>query len=81
MVNISRWWRRAVAGWLAVLLTAAGASAQSAQGTSYTLQNAIGVALSSNRELRAARLDLASAGQRVREAWGSVLPEIDATLG
>ncbi len=84
MVNISRWCGRAVAGWLAVLLTAAGASgasAQSAQGTSYTLENAIGVALSNNRELRVARLGLESAGQRVREAWGSVLPDIDATVG
>ena len=77
MVNISRWWRRAVAGWLAVLLTAAGASgasAQSAQGTSYTLQNAIGVALSNNRELRTARLGLESAGQRVRDIAAFVRP-------
>ncbi|MFQ5889313.1 MAG: TolC family protein [Gemmatimonadota bacterium] len=47
---------------------------------SYSLERAVAYALEFNRELRLARLELDRAGQQVREARGSLFPEIEATL-
>lgn len=54
--------------------TAAGGAAQAV-----TLEDAVGMALRYNRELENARSGLASARGRVREAWGSVMPTLDAS--
>jgi outer membrane protein len=42
-----------------------------------TLEDAVALALESNRELEAARLELAKAGGQVREAWGNVFPRVN----
>lgn len=44
-----------------------------------TLEQALGLAMSRNRELQVARLDLESAEGRVKEAWGNVFPTLDLT--
>lgn len=62
--------------------TLAGAKpivAQAGSGPEITLDQAIRQALDSNRDLAAARLDLATARGQVREAWSAVYPTIDAT--
>jgi outer membrane protein TolC len=66
---------------LSVLFLAGALSAQDAGVASFSLQEAIGVALENNRDLREARLELMAAGQQVREAWGSLFPTVDASLG
>lgn len=69
--------------WLAGALVFTGvARAQGApQGAQpVSLQEAIEVALRDNSTLRTARLGLESAAQQVREARGSLFPEVDATL-
>ncbi len=71
--------RRLVAG-LAVLLLAGSLAAQTAEGPSYSLREAIGLALENNRDLADARLGLATADKQVREAWGSLFPSVDATV-
>lgn len=53
---------------------------QEDEPSAYSLREAMGVALENNRDLRDARLGLATADQQVREAWGSLFPDIDATL-
>jgi outer membrane protein TolC len=65
-----------------VALAAAGSlSAQTTGGPTYSLENAISVALSSNRDLQESQLSLAQADEQVREAWGSLLPQVDGTVG
>lgn len=69
---------------LALLALAATALPTTAQETapperSVTLNEAIGIALERSRDLESARLDLADSDQRVREAWGNVLPQVNLT--
>jgi outer membrane protein TolC len=45
----------------------------------YSIDRAVTIALRNNRELRVAELDLATAEKQVGEAYGGLLPEIDAT--
>jgi outer membrane protein len=42
-----------------------------------TLDDVVRTALERNREMEIARLELADAGQRVREAWGNVYPQVN----
>ena len=44
-----------------------------------TLDRAVAVALENNFDVRAAELDVRQADAQVREAWGSVLPQLDLT--
>jgi outer membrane protein TolC len=46
-----------------------------------TLNEAVRIALNQNYDLRRARLDVRNADAQVREAWGSVYPQIDVTGG
>ena len=46
-----------------------------------TLDRAVSVALQNNFDVRTAELDVRLADAQVREAWGSVLPQIDVTGG
>jgi len=55
--------------------------AQSAEDPSYSLQRVMSLALENNRDLQAAQLGLLGANQQVREAWGSLFPAIDASVG
>lgn len=76
-------WGRAHAARLAllaaVLLPAAAARAQeAAPARVMTLDDVVRTALERNRVLEATRLDVADADQRVREAWSSVYPRVDA---
>src|SRR5690606_35260654 len=67
-----------------VLLACAAAAPAAGQevtvpGREMTLDEALRLALTSNRELEAARLQLAQAEGQAREAWSAVFPSIDAT--
>jgi outer membrane protein len=62
------------------LLASAGTPADAQQGgRGVTLEEAIRMALTSNRELETARLQLAAAEGQVREAWSAVYPTINAS--
>ena len=65
--------------WLA---SAAGAArAQTDSGPEvYSLTRVLQVALANSRTLRDTEMDLRVAEQQVREAWGSILPDVRATL-
>jgi outer membrane protein len=65
---------------LSTFLLAGSLRAQAMEGRSYSLDEAIRVALENNRDLRDAQLGLATADQQVREAWGSLFPNVDATV-
>lgn len=80
MSRIVRWCKRGLAAVLASFLFAGSLSAQGAEGRAYSLDEAIRLALESNRDLRDARLGLATANQQVREAWGSLFPSVDASV-
>lgn len=69
----------AVASLLLVVGSVTPALAQDSPA-SYTLEQAILVALGGNQDLERARLGLRSASQQVREAWGAVWPEVDAQV-
>lgn len=82
-MRVHRWLGFVLGG---VLLAApAGAqqpeSAVAAPGASrtLTLEQAVALALRHNRDLADARLSLDAAKGQVREAWGSVMPTLDAT--
>jgi outer membrane protein len=45
-----------------------------------TLDQVIGTAMEVNLDIRRARLELDEANQRVREAWGTLFPQVDASL-
>ncbi len=82
--EIVSWWRCGLAAGLSVLLSGgslAAQTAQMAQGPSYTLRSAVGTALRNNRELRDAQLGLMTADEQVREAWGTLFPTVDASVG
>jgi outer membrane protein len=56
----------------------AGQAAAQQPPRSVTLEEAVRVTLSESRQMAIARLQVAEADQQVREAWGSILPRIDA---
>ena len=73
---------------LAILLQAGTVRAQDVpvQGTqaeplTLTLAEAIDIALNQNYAIQQNRLDVANAEAQIREAWGSVLPSVDASGG
>ena len=70
--------RWAIALLLAALLPWNQVAAQE-PARSLTLEQAVGLALQANRDLQDARLGLEVAQGQVREAWGSVLPTVDAS--
>jgi outer membrane protein TolC len=74
-------WNAALTVGLGALLLAGRLSAQSTDEPSFSLQRAIGLALENNRDLQEARLGLMTADQQVREAWGSLYPTVDASVG
>ena len=80
MSGIARWQGRGLATTLGLLLAVGSLKAQDDGRPAYSLQEAIAVALENNRELQDARLSLRSANEQVREAWGSILPTIDASV-
>ncbi len=57
----------------------AGATGKAGQPATLTLEQAVGLALRHNRDLETARLGLDAARGQVREAWGDVMPTVDAT--
>jgi outer membrane protein len=68
---------------LLLVLAPGPAAAQTGEVTPdrvLTLQAALERAYEANRELTDARLELASAQARVREAWGSIFPTVDANV-
>jgi outer membrane protein len=76
--------RRVSVGLAAIVvahLAAGDLAGQSVEDPSYSLQRVISLALENNRDLRTAQLGLLTADQQVREAWGSLFPTIDASLG
>jgi len=63
---------------LAILFPVGGLSGQSEPPpTTLTLSEAVRTALDQSQDLRDARLALEEAGERVSEAWGSVMPTVD----
>ncbi len=80
MSGIARWQGRVLATALGLLLAVGSLKAQDDGRPAYSLQEAIAVALENNRELQDAQLSLRSANEQVREAWGSILPTIDASV-
>jgi len=62
-------------------MLASGALAQTGDAPAYSLQEAINTALRNNRDLQTAQLSLMTANEQVREAWGTLLPTIDASVG
>ncbi len=81
MFKIVRLLRHGLAVGLGLAVSVASLSAQSNDGSAYSLQEAIGLALDNNRDLRDAQLGLMGADQQVREAWGSLFPTIDGSVG
>ncbi len=81
MLRIARWQASGLAALLSVMLAGTGAAAQDPDVDAYALRDAILVALKNNRDLENAQLVLEVANLQVREAWGSILPSIDATVG
>lgn len=57
------------------------AESSSSEPASLTVDEAIQVALSNNFDLAKTRLDVRNANAQVREAWGQVMPQIDASGG
>lgn len=60
---------------------ASGTMSDSRKLPAYALDRAVAIALQNNRQLRISELGLASADKRVREAYGELFPQIDATAG
>lgn len=71
-------WRWLVAGVVGGLGVAGPVQAQEEGATTYSLERAINTALGNSHDLLAAERGLAIAEQQVREAWGSVLPDVSA---
>lgn len=73
----------AIGGVVFVLSAASGGNAGAQEGVNpsreITLDEALRLALSGNRELETARLQLAQAEGQAREAWSAVYPTLDAS--
>ncbi len=80
VVSVAKWIGRALLASVSALAIHGVAAAQEIPVVSYSLEDALVIALQNNRELESARLALESANQRVREAWSSVLPDIDGSV-
>ncbi len=81
MLKIDRWKVHGLAALVGLLLLASGTLAQTPDAPAYSLRKAIGTALENNRDLQSAQLSLLTADEQVREAWGTLLPTIDASVG
>jgi len=79
--KIDRWKVRVLVALAGVFLLASGGAAQTGDVPAYSLRQAIGTALENNRDLQRAQLSLMTANEQVREAWGTLLPTIDASVG
>jgi outer membrane protein TolC len=79
--KIDRWKVRGLAALVGVFLLASGTAAQTDDAPAYSLREAINTALKNNRVLQTAELSLMTANEQVREAWGTLLPTIDASVG
>lgn len=79
--NIDRWTVRGLAALAGVFLLTSGTLAQTRDVPAYSLRQAIGTALKNNRDLQHAQLSLMTADEQVREAWGTLFPTIDASVG
>ncbi|NTW56922.1 MAG: TolC family protein [Chlorobiaceae bacterium] len=53
-------------------------AAEKPEGTPITLEDAVRIGLEKSRTLEIARLDRQMAGQKIRETWSQVLPQISA---
>jgi outer membrane protein TolC len=62
-----------------MIMVAVPTQAQTA-GRQVTLDEAVGLAVSNNRDVESARMNLRTARQQVREAWSSVFPTLDLDL-
>ena len=79
-MSVCAWGRIAGAGFVMMLaLPSVSVAAPQEEPPSYSIERAVMIALSNNRELRVAELDLATAEKQVGEAYGGLFPEIDAT--
>jgi outer membrane protein len=70
--------RRGVALVAVLVACGMGAGELAAQERVMTLDDVVRTALERNRELESASVELADAGQKVREAWGNVYPQVNA---
>lgn len=64
----------------AFMIMVAGPTRAQTVGRQVTLDEAVGLAVSNNRDVESARLNLRTARQQVREAWSSVFPTLDLDL-
>ncbi len=80
MTRVNRWFGRAFIGLTSALLIGGRADAQEIPVASYSLEDAILIALENNRELEAARFELRRANDQVREAWSTVMPDINGNV-
>ncbi len=72
------WWRRAaLAAWTAAFGWGGVNPARAQEGSALSLDQAVRAALRQNRDVRAARLALEEANERVSEAWSNVYPSLD----
>ncbi len=62
--------------WAAVIVSTPALGQSEPQPESYSLTRALQLALDNNEVLQQAEFDLQIAGQQVREAWSSVLPDV-----
>ena len=60
------------------LIFAAGGNTGKGQSLTLSIDEAVSTGLDRNRDLEVARLNRDIAGQKVREAWAGVLPQLDA---
>lgn len=60
------------------VLFGAGEDALQGQELALSLDEAVNIGLDRNRDLKVARLDREIAGQKVRESWSNVLPQLEA---
>lgn len=67
---------------LALVLANAPVGAQQLEENrrSYTLQEALELALENSRDIEGARFELIGAEERVKEAWGNVFPTLDLNM-
>jgi outer membrane protein TolC len=75
-----RWQGSGLGALLGLFLLSGGAWAQETEPSSYSLEEAIQIALESNRDLQNAQLGLRQADEQVREAWGTLYPTIDGVV-
>lgn len=78
MTHKRGWWTPAAAAVL-VLVAPAGMARAQETAQAVSLSRAINIALTNSPALDAAEFGLRAAGQQVREAWGTLLPDVTAS--